>query len=205
MALVVQKYGGTSVGSVERIKAVARRIQTTVQQGNSVVVVVSAMGKSTDTLVNLAREVSSNPSRREMDMLLSTGEQVSIALLSMALQELNQPAISLTGAQVGIVTEAEHSHARILQICDKRITKHLDRGEVVVVAGFQGISNGEELEITTLGRGLGYLGSSLSGCSQSQSLRNLYRRTRNSDYRPAPRSLGSSNDGNYCRRNAGAG
>ncbi|WP_036481521.1 aspartate kinase [Myxosarcina sp. GI1] len=153
MVLVVQKYGGTSVGSVERIKAVARRIQTTVQQGNRVVVVVSAMGKSTDTLVRLADEISSNPSRREMDMLLSTGEQVSIALLSMALQELNQPAISLTGAQVGIVTEAEHSRARILQICDKRITRHLDKGEVVVVAGFQGISNTEDFEITTLGRG----------------------------------------------------
>jgi len=106
MALIVQKYGGTSVGSVERIASVAERVLKTVKAG-TVVVVVSAMGKSTDQLVKLAR-ISTNPSRREMDMLLSTGEQVSIALLSMALQELGQPAI-LTGAQVGIVTEAEHS------------------------------------------------------------------------------------------------
>lgn len=153
MALVVQKYGGTSVGTVERIKAVAQRVQRTVRQGNSLVVVVSAMGKSTDTLVDLAQQITANPSRREMDMLLSTGEQVSIALLSMALQALGQPAVSLTGAQVGIVTEAAYSRARILQIKTERIQKHLERGEVVVVAGFQGISSHEELEITTLGRG----------------------------------------------------
>jgi aspartate kinase len=153
MALVVQKYGGTSVGTVERIKAVAQRVARTVRLGNSLVVVVSAMGKSTDTLVDLAQQITANPSRREMDMLLSTGEQVSIALLSMALQELGQPAVSLTGAQVGIVTEAAYSRARILEIKTERLQKHLDRGEVVVVAGFQGISSHEELEITTLGRG----------------------------------------------------
>jgi aspartate kinase len=153
MALVVQKYGGTSVGTVERIKAVAQKVARTVQQGNSLVVVVSAMGKSTDTLVDLAQQITANPSRREMDMLLSTGEQVAIALLSMALQELGQPAVSLTGAQVGIVTEAAYSRARILEIKTERLQKHLDRGEVVVVAGFQGISSHEELEITTLGRG----------------------------------------------------
>ncbi|HBE29932.1 MAG TPA: aspartate kinase, partial [Cyanobacteria bacterium UBA11368] len=113
MALIVQKYGGTSVGSVERIQSVAQRVLKAVSAGNSLVVVVSAMGKTTDGLVKLAKEISTNPSRREMDMLLSTGEQVSIALLSMALQELGQPAISLTGAQVGIVTEAEHTRARI--------------------------------------------------------------------------------------------
>ena len=153
MALVVQKYGGTSVGSVERIQAVAQRIKKTVQQGNSLVIVVSAMGKSTDTLVDLAQQITSSPSRREMDMLLSTGEQVSIALLTMALQELEQPAVSLTGAQVGIVTEADYSRARILQIKTERLQKHLNQGEVVVVAGFQGISSSEDLEITTLGRG----------------------------------------------------
>ncbi|MDY7012876.1 MAG: aspartate kinase, partial [Cyanobacteriota bacterium] len=153
MALIVQKYGGTSVGSVERIQAVARRICKTVQEGNHVAVVVSAMGKTTDTLVGLAQEISSNPSRREMDMLLSTGEQVSIALLSMALQEQGQPAISLTGAQVGIVTESDHSRARILEIKPTRVERHLSEGKVVVVAGFQGISSSEELEITTLGRG----------------------------------------------------
>ena len=114
--LIVQKYGGTSVGSVERIQAVAQRVQKTVKAGNSVVVVVSAMGKTTDGLVKLANEISKTTSRREMDMLLSTGEQVTIALLSMALQEIGQPAISMTGAQVGIVTEDEHSRARILHI-----------------------------------------------------------------------------------------
>ena len=153
MALIVHKYGGTSVGSVERIQAVAQRVFKTVQAGNSVVVVVSAMGKSTDGLVKLANEISTNPCRREMDMLLSTGEQVSIALLSMALQELGQPAISMTGAQVGIITEAEHSRARILQIPKERLELHLKEGKVVVVAGFQGITSTEQLEITTLGRG----------------------------------------------------
>ncbi|MEC4892668.1 MAG: aspartate kinase [Oscillatoria sp. PMC 1051.18] len=153
MALIVQKYGGTSVGSTERIQAVAQRIKKTLAGGNQVVVVVSAMGKTTDGLVKLAQEISSNPSRREMDMLLSTGEQVSIALLSMALQESGQAAISLTGAQVGIVTEAHHSRARILNIKTERIERHLSQGKVVVVAGFQGITNFDDLEITTLGRG----------------------------------------------------
>ena len=161
MGLIVQKYGGTSVGSVERIQAVAKRIQSTVQAGNSAVVVVSAMGKSTDGLVALANEVSSNPSRREMDMLLSTGEQVTIALLSMALHELGQAAISLTGPQVGIVTEADHTRARILDIKTDRLKRHLEEGKVIVVAGFQGMSfdpdtteaTGMAGEITTLGRG----------------------------------------------------
>ncbi len=153
MALIVQKYGGTSVGSVDRIQAVAQRVIKTVKEGNSLVVVVSAMGKTTDGLVKLAYEISPNPSRREMDMLLSTGEQVSIALLSMALQQAGQPAVSMTGAQVGIVTEANHTRARILRIETTRMEQHLQAGEVVVVAGFQGISNTEDLEITTLGRG----------------------------------------------------
>lgn len=153
MSLIVQKYGGTSVGSVERIQAVAQRIMRTVNQGHQVVVVLSAMGKTTDSLVALAQEISPNPSRREMDMLLATGEQVSIALMSMALQNLGQAAISLTGAQVGIVTEAAHSRARILEIKTDRIQRHLNLGEVVVVAGFQGVSRTEDLEITTLGRG----------------------------------------------------
>jgi aspartate kinase len=153
MGLIVQKYGGTSVGSVERIQAVAQRVIKTVQAGNSVVVVVSAMGKTTDGLVKLAADITANPSRREMDMLLSTGEQVTIALLSMALQAAGQPAISMTGAQVGILTEAAHTRARILKISPDRIERHLNQGEVVVVAGFQGISNTVDLEITTLGRG----------------------------------------------------
>jgi len=157
VGLIVQKYGGTSVGDIERIQAVAQRIQSTVQAGNSVIVVVSAMGKSTDGLVKLAGEISSNPSRREMDMLLSTGEQVTIALLSMALHERGQAAISLTGPQVGIVTEAAHTRARILDIKTKRLKRHLAEGKVIVVAGFQGTSgcleDGDDLEITTLGRG----------------------------------------------------
>ncbi|HEY9622809.1 MAG TPA: aspartate kinase [Crinalium sp.] len=167
MGLIVQKYGGTSVGSVERIQAVAQRVKQTVEAGHSLVVVVSAMGKTTDGLVKLANEISANPSRREMDMLLSTGEQVSIALLSMALQELGQPAVSLTGAQVGIVTEAHHTRARILNIEPDRMQRHLQQGEVVVVAGFQGISSTADLEITTLGRG----GSDTSAVALAAALR----------------------------------
>lgn len=167
MALIVQKFGGTSVGSVERIQAVAQRVYKTVKAGNSIVVVVSAMGKTTDGLVKLAKEISPNPNRREMDMLLSTGEQVTIALLTMALQELGQPAISMTGAQVGIVTEAEHSRARILHIETTRLTRHINEGKVVVVAGFQGTSSAKEMEITTLGRG----GSDTSAVAIAAALR----------------------------------
>jgi aspartate kinase len=153
MALIVQKYGGTSVGSAERIQAVAQRVVATVKAGNQVVVVVSAMGKTTDGLVKLAGELSANPARRELDMLLSTGEQVTIALLSVAIQELGQPAISLTGTQAGIITEAEHTRARILEIKTDRVQRHLDEGKVVVVAGFQGMSAIGDRDITTLGRG----------------------------------------------------
>ncbi len=153
MALIVQKYGGTSVGTVERIQAVARRVKATVEAGHNVVVVVSAMGKTTDGLVKLAADITDQPSRREMDMLLSTGEQITIALLTMALHALGQEAISLTGAQVGIVTEAEHTRARILKIKTDRLQRHLSEGKVIVVAGFQGISQTTDLEITTLGRG----------------------------------------------------
>ncbi len=157
MALIVQKYGGTSVGSVERIKAVAARVKAAVDAGNSLVVVVSAMAKETDKLVKLAHDIASSPCRREMDMLLSTGEQQSMALLSMALQDLGQPAISLTGAQVGIQTEPAHTRARIINIETKRMERHLAEGKVVVVAGFQGITQGltqeADLEVTTLGRG----------------------------------------------------
>ncbi|MEM7554784.1 MAG: aspartate kinase [Cyanobacteria bacterium P01_A01_bin.84] len=167
MALIVQKYGGSSVGSVERIQAVAQRVSKTVKAGNSLVVVVSAMGKTTDGLVKLAHDISSKPCRREMDMLLSTGEQVSIALLSMALQEVGENAISLTGAQVGITTEAEHTRARILGIATQRIERHIEEGKVVVVAGFQGVASREELEFTTLGRG----GSDTSAVAIAAALR----------------------------------
>jgi aspartate kinase len=156
--LIVQKYGGTSVGSIERIQAVAQRVAHTVEQGKRVVVVVSAMGEETDRLVELGEQIlqgsPTTPAQwREWDMLLSTGEQVSIALLALALQRLGYPALSLTAAQVGIVTTRDHGRARILHIHTDRLWQHLERGEVVVVAGFQGITSLTELEITTLGRG----------------------------------------------------
>lgn len=155
MALLVQKFGGTSVGSVERIQAVARRIADRREEGHDLVIVVSAMGHTTDELTAKARAISSNPPQREMDMLLATGEQVSIALLSMALHALGVPAMSMTGAQVGIVTESAHGRARILDVRTDRLRSRLDDGQVVVVAGFQGTSqsSGGTAEITTLGRG----------------------------------------------------
>lgn len=151
MGLIVQKFGGTSVGSVEKILNVAQRVKDETDQGNQVVVVVSAMGKSTDQLVDLAKEISAAPNKRDMDMLLSTGEQVTIALLSMALNEQNLPAVSYTGWQAGIVTEPVHGNARITTINTEAVKNQLDEGKVVIVAGFQGIT--ENGQITTLGRG----------------------------------------------------
>lgn len=151
MKIIVQKFGGTSVGSIERIQHVARKIEQEKRNGHQLVVVVSAMGKSTDELLAMAKQITSMPSEREMDMLVSTGEQVSISLLTMALQQLGVPAVSMTGWQAGIKTEAVHGNARIQDIDSERIRKHLERGEVVVVAGFQGIS--ADQQITTLGRG----------------------------------------------------
>lgn len=151
MALIVQKFGGTSVGSVERIQHVANRVIQEAERGNQVVVVVSAMGKTTDALVKVASDITDSPSKREMDMLLTTGEQVTISLLTMALQYKGYEATSLTGWQAGIQTEAVHSNARIQHIDTTRIQRQLDRGRIVVVAGFQGCS--EDGSITTLGRG----------------------------------------------------
>jgi aspartate kinase len=155
MALLVQKFGGTSVADAGRIQAVARRIAACRDEGHDLVIVVSAMGHTTDELTGLARSISSDPPRREMDMLLATGEQISIALLAMALQALGVPAVSMTGTQAGIVTESAHGRARILEIRTDRIQRLLDDGHVVVVAGFQGTSSGHGgiPEITTLGRG----------------------------------------------------
>ncbi|MED0673767.1 aspartate kinase [Aneurinibacillus aneurinilyticus] len=151
MSLIVQKFGGTSVGTVERIQAVARRIASAVQAGHSIVAVVSAMGKSTDALVDMAKQITDIQSPREMDMLLTTGEQVSIALLSMALQAIGHDAVSMTGWQAGITTENIHMRARIDHIDESPVRKALQEGKVVIVAGFQGVSpNGQ---ITTLGRG----------------------------------------------------
>jgi len=151
MSLIVQKYGGTSVGNPERIMNVARRLLETQRAGNSVVAVVSAMSGVTDSLIKLAKEVSSQPTEREMDVLLSTGEQTTMALTAMAIQNLGGKAVSLTGAQAGIVTNGVHTKAKISNITPDEIKKHLDRGEIVIVAGFQGETS--EGAITTLGRG----------------------------------------------------
>ncbi len=151
MAVVVTKFGGTSVGTPERILAVARRLVERKRGGDDVVAVVSAMGKMTDELVRLAYEVAPRPSDREMDMLLSTGEQVSIALLAMAIQSLGCDSISFTGSQVGIVTDPVHTKAKIRQIDAARVEEALAEGKIVIVAGFQGMTS--DGQITTLGRG----------------------------------------------------
>jgi len=151
MALIVQKYGGSSVGNVERIKRVAKNISNTRSQGNQMVVVVSAVADTTDELISLAKQINPKPSSREMDMLLATGEQVSIALLAMALEAINVPVISFTGPQVGIITDNVHTKARIKQINTEKIEGELAKDKVVIVAGFQGKTIDDE--ITTLGRG----------------------------------------------------
>jgi aspartate kinase len=151
MALIVQKYGGTSVGTVERIQNVANRVKKSRDAGNQVVVVVSAMSGETNRLIGLANDISSTPNPREMDVLVTTGEQVTIALLSMALQEIGCDARSYTGGQVHILTDNSHGKARITDIDDARVRADLDAGRVVVVAGFQGVD--EDRNITTLGRG----------------------------------------------------
>ncbi|MBN1176124.1 MAG: aspartate kinase, partial [Dehalococcoidales bacterium] len=138
MALIVQKYGGSSVADAEKIKNVARRIVRTKEAGNDVVVVVSAMGDTTDDLVRLAYQVAESPHMRELDVLLSTGEVVSSTLLAMALHDMGYPAISLSGAQAGIRTDAAFSKARITDIDPGRVTKELEKGNIVIVAGFQG-------------------------------------------------------------------
>ncbi len=151
MSLIVQKYGGTSVGNPERILNVARRVIATQDAGNQVVVVVSAMSGVTDSLIKLARDVSPSPTERELDVLLSTGEQTTIALTAMAINGLGKKAVSLTGAQAGIVTDGVHTKAKIANITPKQIHRHLNEGNVVIVAGFQGET--QDGRITTLGRG----------------------------------------------------
>jgi aspartate kinase len=151
MPLIVQKYGGSSVADAEKIKNVARRIAKAKDQGNQVVVVVSAMGDTTDELVKLAYQIDDQPGDRELDVLLSTGEIVSSTLLAMALKSLGYGAISLSGAQAGIKTDTAHSRARILKVDPKRIVQELESDNVVIVAGFQGVT--EEMDTTTLGRG----------------------------------------------------
>ncbi len=151
MALIVQKYGGTSVADAERMRSVAEHIEFTRSQGHQLVVVVSAMGKSTDNLIKLANDVSGTQPGREMDMLLTTGERVSMSLMCMALADRGVPAVSFTGSQVGIITDSVHGKAKIIEVKGDRVRDALADGKVAVVAGFQGVSR--EREITTLGRG----------------------------------------------------
>ncbi|MEK7332633.1 MAG: aspartate kinase, partial [Nitrospirota bacterium] len=162
--LIVQKYGGTSVANVERIKNVAARVARTAKEGHRVVVVVSAMSGETDKMINLAHQVSSNPNEREMDMLLSSGERVTSALTAMAIEDLGCKAMALTGRQMGIITDDVHTKARIAKITGDRARKALDEGYIIVVAGFQGIT--ENQDVTTLGRG----GSDLSAVAIAAAL-----------------------------------
>ena len=149
--LIVQKFGGSSVANPERIKRIAQRVVETKRRGHDVVVVVSALGDTTDELLELAGQITQTPPERELDMLMATGEQVSMALLAMAVEELGEDAISFTGAQVGILTDGTHTKAKIIDINAKRIREQLTNGRIVIVAGFQGVSMNQE--ITTLGRG----------------------------------------------------
>ena len=151
MSVIVQKFGGTSVADGEKILAAARKAIRAQQDGHQIVMVVSAMGKNTDMLVNLAQEINERPPAREMDMLLSTGEQVSVALMAMAIDSLGYEGVSLTGGQIGIKTDSTHTKARIRSISTERMKRILDDGKVAIAAGFQGID--EDLNITTLGRG----------------------------------------------------
>ncbi|MBD3246881.1 MAG: aspartate kinase [Candidatus Omnitrophica bacterium] len=163
--IIVQKFGGSSVADVQKIENVATRVNRYAKQGYRMAVVVSAMGKSTNELIGLARQINPSPSEREMDMLLSTGERVSSSLLAMALHTRGREAISFTGSQVGIITDTVHTKAKILKIETKRIKKELNRGKIVIVAGFQGVST--DKEITTLGRG----GSDLSAVALAVTLK----------------------------------
>src|SRR5688572_5096778 len=151
MAVIVQKYGGSSVADVQKLRTVAARVVATRDAGHDVVVVVSAMGDTTDDLLSMAKKVSPNPDRRELDMLLSAGERISMALLSMAIRELGGNAISFTGSQSGIITNDRHVDARIIEVRPCRILDELARGRIVVIAGYQGVSYRKE--ITTRGRG----------------------------------------------------
>lgn len=151
MGIVVQKYGGSSVATPEHVLRVAERVVETRRAGHDVVVVVSAMGNTTNELLALAASVSDNPERRELDMLLTVGERISISLLSMAIHDLGYPAVSFTGSQSGIITTDNHTNARIIRVTPVRVRAALDAGQIVIVAGFQGVS--ERLEVTSLGRG----------------------------------------------------
>jgi len=162
--LIVQKYGGSSVANPERIKRVAQRVVETKRRGAEVVVVVSALGDTTDELVRLAAQVTSQPAERELDMLMATGEQVSVALLAMAIHHMGEDAVSFTGAQIGILTDGTHTKARLVDINTQRVVKELARSRIVIVAGFQGVNLNQD--ITTLGRG----GSDLTAVALAKAL-----------------------------------
>ncbi|MEE8317567.1 MAG: aspartate kinase, partial [Candidatus Omnitrophota bacterium] len=164
-ALIVQKYGGTSVANIDRIKNVAKRIARYRKNGHRIIVVVSALGDTTNELLKLAHKITPFPSEREIDMLISTGEQVSVALLAMAVHKMGVDAISFTGAQVGIITDQSHTKARIINVSAKRIKDELEKGKVVIVAGFQGVNLDQE--ITTLGRG----GSDITAVALAETLK----------------------------------
>src|SRR6266446_10774853 len=151
VGLLVQKFGGSSVADPDRIRAVADHVVRTRRAGNDVIAVVSAMGKTTDDLVRLANDVTRHPGGREMDMLLTAGERISMALLSMAVEDLGQPAVSFTGSQAGIVTDTDHGRAKIIEVKGDRIRDAIANRQVAIVAGFQGVSTAKE--IVTLGRG----------------------------------------------------
>ena len=162
--LIVQKFGGSSVANAERIQNVAKRVVSYKEKGFDLVVVVSALGDTTDELIALADKINTNPPEREMDMLLSTGEQISVALLAMAIHKLGFEAISFTGAQVGIITDSSHTRARIIRINGDKIKEELKKGKIVIVAGFQGVNLNQD--ITTLGRG----GSDLTAVALAKEL-----------------------------------
>jgi aspartate kinase len=163
--LIVQKFGGSSVANAERIQNVARRVVSYKKKSHDLVVVVSALGDTTDELIKLADQINPDPSEREMDMLLSTGEQISVALLAMAIHKLGYEAISFTGAQVGIITDTSHTRARIIKINTQKIQEELQKGKIVIVAGFQGVTLNQD--ITTLGRG----GSDLTAVALAKELK----------------------------------
>jgi len=163
--LIVQKFGGSSVANVERIQNVAKRVASYRKKGHDLIVVVSALGDTTDELIELAHKINPEPSEREMDMLLSTGEQISMALLAMAIHKLGFEAISFTGAQVGIITDTSHTRARIIKINTDKIKQELNKGKIVIVAGFQGVTLNQD--ITTLGRG----GSDLTAVALAKELK----------------------------------
>ena len=198
MALIVHKYGGTSVGSPERIKNVAKRVAKARAEGHDIVVVVSAMSGETNRLVALAHEMQEHPDPRELDVVLATGEQVTIGLLAMALKDIGVDAKSYTGWQVALQTDTSHTKARIENIDDEKMRADLAAGKVVIVAGFQGISS--EGNISTLGERFGHLRRCHRRSPQSRRMPNLHRRGRRLHHRPARRTRSTPHGHDHIRR-----